>query len=78
MLEEFEGRRTNIATLSLPVGTSIKKLRLPATFTTLSLIGKPNVSEIYMENVQNLSSITVTRSSEYAAKEAINILGQLI
>ena len=78
VLEEFEGRRTNIATLSLPVGTSIKKLRLPATFTTLSLIGKPNVSEIYMENVQNLSSINVSRSSEYAAKEAINILGQLI
>lgn len=87
ILEEFEGIRTTVTTVTLPVGNSLKTLSLPDTIDQLIIDNKPNLETIKFngykvsENSQGISQIkeiNVTDSSKVAADTAIAMLNILL
>lgn len=79
VLEDFEGiRMDGITAITLPISNSLKTISYPKNLTSWTMDNKPNVSSIKFEGFDNLTEISVTNSSEYAAQEAINVLERLM
>ena len=61
-IEEVYAKGTGISTVKLPASGTIKIMHLPSTITSLSLINKPNISNLSCDFTQ-LNTLIVERSN---------------
>lgn len=58
-IREILAKGSKITSVSLPSGSQLRTLKLPATITTLSLVDQVNLETFEIEGYDNLSSLTV-------------------
>ena len=66
---------TIVTAVSLPVGGILKTLRLPATVTNLTIRNQPAITEFYMPDFSNVTTLRVENSS--AAVSVLDILNDM-
>lgn len=78
ILETFVGiRMPNVTSISHPAGSSLKSVSYPANLISWIINNKPNLNSITFEGYNSLTTISVTNSSNVAAKKAIELLNAL-
>jgi hypothetical protein len=79
VLEEFEGiRMDGVTAFTLPISNSLKKISYPKNMTAWTVDNKPNLTSIAFEGTDQLTSVSVTNSSQYAASYAVNLLNNMM
>ena len=76
-------RMSSLTGITMPSGNSLRTIYLPSNIRTLALDNKTNLELLAIEESndiegENLTDITVTSSSEYAALKALDLLGNYI
>ena len=79
ILETLEARNMpEIREIILPSGSSVKSVYYPGSMVAWRIDNKPNLTTINFEGYDSITTISVTNSSEVAAKKAIELLNNLM
>lgn len=78
ILEEFDGRNMDkTPSITLPSGSSMKKIHYPANCTTIEIRNKPNINTISLQGHDKIQNVVCVGSSNVAAMAFIGILVDL-